>query len=147
MFHRNGNTVFIHAGLSFGCLMSSKTGNTGGRFGDLDAIHEEGFAEFTGQHPLDVDKNECHPLWIRHESLGLFDHLAKGPMLVHGHTPAGTDARLMGRPYSGAQDIGVIGRRLNLDAGSYQTLEVAGAIIQAGRYRTIHASTARSERQ
>lgn len=130
-FHRSGETIFVHAGLSTACLR---------RAGSESVLDEDEFAAFTALHPLAVGSDERHPLWIREEFLRLFETLVSGPIVVHGHTPAPKDARMAGRSYRGAEDLGVLGRRLNLDAGSYATGEVAGAIIRNGRYRIVYAA-------
>jgi serine/threonine protein phosphatase 1 len=131
-FHRSGETVFVHAGLSEACLRKSD---------GVYALDEPEFAAFTALHPLSVRADERHPLWIRAEFLRLFESIDSGPIVVHGHTPAPKDARMARRSYRGALDLGLTGRRLNLDAGSYATGEVAGAIIRSDGYRIIHAST------
>ena len=133
IFHRSGDTIFIHGGLSASCLRQSEGGYL---------LDERAFAAFTALHPLAVGANERHPLWIREEFLRLFESIDTGPIVVHGHTPAPKDARMAKRSYRGAQDLGLRGRRLNLDAGSGTTGEVAGAIIRNGRYRIVCASRA-----
>lgn len=126
---RFGNTLFVHAGVSPSCL----DGNP-----DSPAFDETALSAFLTRHPLDVDTDEYHPLWIRRLFLGAFEQIEKGPLVVHGHTPAPTDAHLGGRPYRDGRDIRITGRRLNIDAGSYATGEVAAAILMDGRYRVIH---------
>jgi serine/threonine protein phosphatase 1 len=131
IFHRSGDTIFVHAGLSPRCLRTAEGGYV---------LDEREFAAFTALHPLAVGADERHPLWIRDEFLRLFENIDTGPIVVHGHTPVPKDARMAGRSYRGAQDLKLMGRRLNLDAGSGVTGEVAGAIIQNHRYRIIVAS-------
>jgi serine/threonine protein phosphatase 1 len=131
-FHRSGETIFVHAGLSPGCLRRVR-----GRY----VLDDDAFAAFVAQHPLAVRVDGRHPLWIRDEFLRLFESIDTGPIVVHGHTPAPKDAAAAGRSYRGAEDLGLMGRRLNLDAGSYASGEVAGAIIRNGRYRIVYASS------
>jgi serine/threonine protein phosphatase 1 len=130
-FHRSGETIFVHAGLSPSCLRTADGGYV---------LDEREFAAFTALHPLAVGADERHPLWIREEFLRLFESIDTGPIVVHGHTPAPKDARMAGRSYGGAQDLRLMGRRLNLDAGSGTSGEVAAAIIRNHRYRIIFTS-------
>ncbi len=138
IFFRCGNLVFIHAGVSPRCLSPFDDvldGNVGADF----SLDEDAFSQFVAIHPLDVDRDGEHPLWIRHQFLGFFEAIETGPFVIHGHTKIKTDLALIGETYQGIGDIKIRGRRLNLDAGSYATGEIAAAQIQDGRYRIFQA--------
>jgi len=131
IFHRSGNSIFVHAGLSRDCLRAGEEGY---------ALDDERFKSFMALHPLAVDADGRHPLWIREEFLQLFGCIDTGPIVIHGHTPAPKEAQMQNRPYCDGRDLGLRGRRLNLDAGSYASGEVAAAIVRNDRYRIVYAS-------
>jgi serine/threonine protein phosphatase 1 len=129
--HRSGETIFVHAGLAPACLAPSTAGFR---------LDETEFARYCAQHPLDADAAQRHPLWIREEFLRFYAAIESGPVVVHGHTPAPTDARMTGFTYCSSPDLRLRGRRLALDAGSGRTGEIAAAVIRNGVYRIVYVA-------
>ena len=108
--HEVGNLVLVHAGIDPGKSL------------------EEHFSRPWNE--VDGD----HWCWIREPFLTV-QNPAPGRIVVHGHTPVMIDP---GRSAAGATEFDrhlIRDGRMNLDAGSYFTGQVAGAEFKEGSYR------------
>ena len=112
--HAEGNLLFVHAGVHPRKSL------------------EEHFAQ--PWHSVTDD----HWAWIRFPFLST-PQPAPGKIVVHGHTPVQLLNSEEGSPRSEFDPHLIHDGRMNLDAGSYGTGRVAGAIFERSRYRVLIA--------
>ena len=116
----------------------------------LESHHVEGNLLFVhaGVHPRKSLKahfaqpwhsvTDDHWAWIRFPFLST-PHPARGKIVVHGHTPVHLMNAADDSPSSEFDPHLIRDGRMNLDAGSYATGKVAGAIFERGRCRVLIA--------
>lgn len=116
----------------------------------LKSHHVEGSLLFVhaGVHPRKSLKEhfaqpwrsvtDDHWAWIRFPFLST-PHPARGKIVVHGHTPVHLLNEADNSPNSEFDLHLVRDGRMNLDAGSYVTGKVAGAMFERSRYRVLIA--------
>ena len=136
----------------FGQDLREAFGTTRVKFmNSLESHHVEGNLLFVhaGVHPRKSLKRhfaqpwhsvtEDHWTWIRFPFLST-PHPARGKIVVHGHTPVHLLNAADNSTNSEFDPHLIRDGRMNLDAGSYATSNVAGAIFERNRYRVLIAN-------
>ena len=113
--HVEGNLLFVHAG-----------------------VHPRKSLEEHFAQPWHSATDD-HWAWIRFPFLDT-PHPARGKIVVHGHTPVQLLNSEEDSPGSEFDLHLIRDGRMNLDAGSYGTGRVAGAIFERSRYRVLIAN-------